>query len=86
MERFIGLHFMYKLSKSFGDTQFAHRRFHGSRDELTYVVLTWLLAFANGMKIALYCADVASAFDRVKTFLLLQKIKRIEIHPQILRL
>jgi len=85
MERFIGTHFMYRLSASFGDTQFAYRRFHGSRDSLTYVVLTWLLSFAYGKKVALYCSDVASAFDRVKTSLLLSKLRRMGIHPSILR-
>ena len=71
MERFIDAHFMYRLShSSFGISQFAYRKFHGSRDALTFVVLTWLLAFALGKKIALYCSDVAGAFDWVKATLL----------------
>ena len=85
MERFIGAHFMYRLSyTSFGTSLFAYRKFHGSRDALTFVVLTWLLAFALGKKIALYCSDVAGAFDRVKSTLLLSKLRRSGIHPSIL--
>ena len=86
MERFIGFHFMGKLSLSFGSSQFAYRKFHGSRDALTYAILTWLLAFATGKKVALYNSDVAAAFDRVSSLLLLKKLRSTKIDSCILRL
>ena len=58
-----GIHFQHQLTFCVGESQFAYRRFHGARDSLTYVVLSWLLAFANGFKVALYCSDVAGVFD-----------------------
>ena len=85
MERFIGVHFQLQLTSCFGESQFAYRRFHGARDSLSYVVLSWLLAFANGFKVALYCSDVAGAFDRVKCSLLLRKLRRVGIDAPLLR-
>ena len=85
MERFLGMHFGYRLSTTFGDSQFAYKKLHGSRDALTYVLLTWLLFLANGKKVGLFCSDVASAFDRVKTCLLLLKLRRSGVDPAILR-
>ena len=85
MERFLGVHFQYRLAACFGESQFAYRRFHGARDSLTYVVLSWLLALARGKKVALYCSDVAAAFDRVKTSLLLCKLRKVGVEPSLLR-
>lgn len=49
----------------FGPRQFAYRAQHGSRDALCFLVLTWLEAFNSKKQVALYCSDVAGAFDRV---------------------
>ena len=85
MERLLGVHFLPQLSfsGSFGTNQFAYRRFHGARDAILYVLLTWLLALAGGKKIGVYCSDVASAFDRVSTAMLLGKLRRSIIPPKL---
>ena len=84
MERFIGFHFITKLSQSFGSTQFAYRKQHGSRDALTYAILTWLVAFASSKKVGLYNSDVAAAFDRVCSLLLVKKLRLTHVPPSIL--
>ena len=85
MERFIGNHFLDLLSYSgsCGRSQFAYRKFHGARDALLLITLTWLRAFAHGRKVGVYCSDVASAFDRVSTSELLEKLRRSIIPSQI---
>ena len=64
MERLLGIHFLPQLSfsGSYGSNQFAYRRFHGARDAILYVVLSWLLALAMGKKVGVYCSDVVGAF------------------------
>ena len=77
MERFLGVHFLTHLSVSgaFGTSQFAYRKYHGARDAVLYVTLVWLLAFAHGRKVGIYCSDVSSAFDRVDSEILLAKLR-----------
>ena len=85
MERFLGMHFLNHLSfsGSFGSSQFAYRKFHGARDAVLFVTLTWLLAFALGNKIGVNCSDVAGAFGRVSTEKLIAKTRRSVIHSGI---
>ena len=87
MERLSGIHFLPQLSfsGSYGSNQFAYRRFHGARDAILFVLLSWLLALAMGKKIGVYCSDVSGAFDRVDTFLLLSKLGRSIIPRCIVR-
>jgi len=87
MERYLGCHFLPQLSYSgsFGQSQFAYRKFHGARDAVLFVLLVWLLAFARGRKVGLYCSDVAGAFDRVSCELLLSKLERSIIHRDLLK-
>ena len=58
----------------FGDSQFAYTPKRSARDALLYLVLTWLLCFAQGNRVGLYCSDVSGAFDKVPTERLLQKL------------
>lgn len=85
MERFLGVHFLLHLtfSDSFGTNQFAYRCFHGVRDAILFVLLTWLVVFAKGKKVGVYCSDVSSAFDQMSTFNLLAKLRRPIIHNKI---
>ena len=48
---------------SFGPNQFAYTGGRGSRDALALLTLQWLQALAKGRKVAVYCSDVAGAFD-----------------------
>ena len=81
----MGVHFLPQLSwsGSFGTNQFAYRRFHGARDATLFVVLSWLRALATGNKVGVYCSDVMSAFDRVSTLKLLEKLRPSVIHSSV---
>ena len=50
---------------AYGENQFAYRRERGSRDALALLVLTWIKKLSMREKVAVYCSDVAGAFDRV---------------------
>ena len=58
-----------------GPFQFAYRKERGARDALLFAVCSWLLAFNSRLKVALYCADVAGAFDRVDAARLEEKLR-----------
>jgi hypothetical protein len=49
------------------------------------MVLVWLKALAKGSKVAVYCSDVAGAFDRVSKERLCAKLKSKKIHPLVLK-
>ena len=87
MERLLGIHFLPQLSfsGSYGTNQFAYRRYHGARDAILFVLLSWLLALAMGKKIGVYCSDVSGAFDRVDAAMLLLKLGRSIIPRCIVR-
>ena len=58
---------------AWGDAQFAFRKGRSSKDVLALVTSQWVLALVRRLKIAIYCGDIAGAFDRVKTLILLMK-------------
>ena len=58
----------------------------GARDALLFMVLSWLVAWNRGQKVAVYCADVAGAFDRVDAARLLEKVRRLGVPERLLRL
>ena len=58
----------------FGDNQFAYTPKRNARDALPYSVLTWLLCFAQGNEVGLYCSDVSGAFNKIPAKRLLQKL------------
>ena len=74
-----------KTLSLFGVNQFAYTKARGARDALAFFVLSSLLAFACGEKVAFYQADVAGAFDRVDSKILLQKCRRVGLHPKFLK-
>ena len=49
------------------------------------MVTSWLLAMAQGNKIALYCSDVSGAFDRVDSFRLRNKLLALGMHFRLVR-
>ena len=88
MERIIGrlfLPFLYSVG-AFGENQFAYTPGRGSRDALLLLVLQWLLLFASGHKVALYCSDVSGAFNKVDAERLCSKLRDLGLHPQIVSL
>ena len=62
-----------RLSDVWGDSQFACRKEHSSKDVLAFVACTWLLALDVGNKVGVYCSDIKGAFDRVSLEKLLAK-------------
>ena len=82
-----GTAFRYPFFASavYGTNQFAYRRFHGARDAILFVLLSWRLALVIGKKIGVYCGDVSGAFDRVSTSKLLLKLGRSIIPRCIVR-
>ena len=67
-----------------GTNQFAYIPKRGARDAILFLVISWLLAFARGTKIRLYCSDVSGAFDRVDADLLLTKLQAVGIPMKLL--
>lgn len=77
---------MVKSLSLYGENQFAYTEKRGARDVLAFIVLSSLLAFARGKKLALYQADVSGAFDRVDSEILLEKCRRARLHPKLIRI
>ena len=71
-------------SVSFGPNQFAYTAGRGARDVLAMLSLMWIKALAKGRKVAVYCSDVAGAFDRVRLERLVTKLKAKKLHPSII--
>ena len=67
-----------------GPLQFAYRKERGLRDDLSFNLMSWIMMFHLGKRVALYCSDVSGAFDRVSTNRLCNKLKACGIHQQVL--
>ena len=67
-----------------GPFQFAYTKDRGARDALLYLVLSLLQALNSGLKVALYCSDVAGAFDRVDAERLQAKLQRLGLPRELL--
>ena len=84
-ERVLAHIFIVPLSKNvpiFGINQFAYTQERGCRDMIAFLILSWLIEFSRGRRVAFYRSDVTAAFDRVDSFLLLQKLSKIQIHKK----
>ena len=66
-----------------GPNQFAYTIGRGARDALAILAITWTRALGTGLKVAVYCSDVAGAFDRVRMERLVAKLKKKGLHPKI---
>ena len=69
-----------------GVNQFAYKPERGARDVLALLVLTWVEGFNDGKKFGVHCADVAGAFDRVRTERLLAKLEHQGVPKRWLKL
>ena len=87
-ERFIGTLFVPRLQRfsAFGVNQFAYSKGRGARDAILFYICSWLSSFNRGMRVALYCSDVAAAFDRVDAGRLMEKLYCKGVHMDILRI
>ena len=87
MERLLQRSFCNHLggSEVAGFNQFAYRKERGARDALLLMVCCWLLALNSGEKVAVDCADVAGAFDRVDAERLALKLQALGVARPLLR-
>ena len=67
----------------YGPAQFAYTKKRGARDALLLMLMSWLEAFDKRSRVALYCSDVAGAFDRVSAARLEEKLRAHGIHSQL---
>ena len=86
MERLLRPLFVPFLVKhdAFGPNQFAYMEGRGARDALAFMVLKWISSLVKQRKVAVYCSDVAGAFDRVNKERLLSKLKAKKVHPRLI--
>ncbi len=59
----------------YGTHQWAYRKFRSSRDLITLLTCSWILAFIRGYCIGAFAADISGAFDRVFLPYLAQKLR-----------
>ena len=74
-ERLIGSRLVPFLQRNaFGKNQWAFSKGLGSKDLVTMLVMSWILAICSGEKIGAYLSDITGAFDRVFKIYLLAKL------------
>ena len=61
-------------SSGFGPRQFAYSPKRGYKDSLAICVGTWIIKMSEGKRVALNCSNVAGAFDRVNSELLIHAL------------
>ena len=69
-------------SDAWGDSQYAFRKDRSSKDVLALITTQWVLAIVRQVKIAIYCGDIAGAFDRVRTLILIAKCERRRLEKE----
>ena len=86
MERFIRQFFLPRIQELglFGPRQFAYSKGRSYKDTLAICVCEWIWAFGHRCHIGLYCSDVAGAFDKVSSKLLVKLLSTLGIHQRIL--
>ena len=62
-------------SNGFRYRQFAYTPKRGYKDALALCVNKWIAALSERKRVALYCSDVAGAFDRVSNELLMHALR-----------
>ena len=81
-ERLIGLRLIpFLQSNAFGKNQWAFSKGLGSKDLVTMLIMSWILAICSGEKIGAYLSDITGAFDRVFKAYLLAKLNAAGIGP-----
>ena len=73
----------FMAEPSIGRNQFAYSKGRGARDALAFLVLSWLTAFREKAKVALYMSDVSAAFDRVFVDRLVAKLAARGAPPEV---
>ena len=71
---------------AYGENQFAYRKERGARDALALLIIEWIIILNDRGKVAIYCSDVAGAFDRVDSKRLIDKLRKKGVHETLVRL
>ena len=84
-ERVIGARLTpFLQNNAFGDNQWAFSKGLGSKDLVTMLMMTWILAICSGQKIGAYLSDITGAFDRVFKIYMLAKLHAACVGPKYL--
>ena len=65
--------------EGFGSNQWAFRRGRGCPDLVLLLICSWLRDFQLRRKVGIFLRDIAGAFDRVDTDILLSKLRRLGV-------
>ena len=87
VERVLGhpLQRFFEGTAAFGENQFAYTRARGYKDAMAFNTLNWIWALNLNQKVALYCSDVAGAFDKVRADRLIAKLEAKGVRGPLLQ-
>ena len=69
---------------AFGQNQWAFTAGLSSRDLVTMLMMSWILAICSGKKVGAFLSDISGAFDKVFKFYLLAKLQGHGVGPDVL--
>ena len=85
-EKMVGAHLVpYLQRKAFGENQWAFTPKLSSRDLVSMLMLSFILAVCTGKKIGCFLSDISGAFDRVCKETLLSKMQGFGIGETLLK-
>jgi hypothetical protein len=85
-EKMVGSHLVpYLQKKAFGENQWAFTPRLSSRDLVTMLMLSFILAVCMGNKVGGFLSDISGAFDRVCKEILLSKLQGAGIEGPLLK-
>jgi len=83
-ERIIGKRLLPILRSRFGGNQWGFTPGLGSRDLVTMLMMSWILAICRGKKVGTYLSDISGAFDRVFKEFMMAKLAVARVGTQFL--
>ena len=84
-ERLLGIHLVpYLRRTAFGENQWAFTAGLSSRDLVTMLMMSWILAICSGKKVGAFLSDISGAFDKVFKPYLLAKLQGYGVGPEVL--
>ena len=79
-----GLIRFFESVNAFGSRQWAFQKNKSHTDLVALLVNTWIMKLDEGSKIGVFLSDIAGAFDRVDSSLLLCKLHRAGLNSEFL--
>ena len=84
VERIIGKRLLPILRSSFGGNQWGFTPGLGSRDLVTMLMMSWILAICRGKKVGTNLSDISGAFDKVFKEFMMAKLAVARVGTQFL--